>query len=245
MPLPSDAAQAEPSGGGGTTKDVMMFKKALVFAVIVLAASSAAWAQAPKVEVSALFGYSLADGVSGDPFRAGNGQTYDRVDPKDSMNFTLSGGFFVGPNAEVGFMWRRSPSTLEISGTTTTELGDINIDGYHGFFAYNFGDSEAKVRPYVLGGLGATHYGSTSFTKTGGATATIGSNTQFSTTWGAGVKIYPAPKVGFQAGIQWTPTYIKSDAAGWWCDPWWGCYVIGDAQYSNQFEFAAGVTFRF
>jgi opacity protein-like surface antigen len=222
-----------------------MFKKALIVAVLVLAASSAAWAQAPKVEVSALFGYSFADGVSGDPVRALNGQTYDRVDPKDSMNFTLSGGFFVGPNAEVGFMWRRSPTTLQVSGTTTSDLGDINIDGYHGFFAYNFGESEAKVRPYILAGLGATHYGGTTFTKTGGATGTVQSATRFSTTWGAGVKIYPAPKVGVQFGVQWTPTYIKSDAAGWWCDPWWGCYLVGDAQYSNQFEFAGGVTFRF
>ncbi len=138
-----------------------MLKKVVIAALVVLAASSAAFAQAPKVEVSALFGYSLADGVSGDPFLAGNGQVYDRVDPKDSMNFTLSGGFFVGPNAEVGFMWRRQPTTLEVSGTTTTELGDINIDGYHGYFAYNFGDAEAKVRPYVLAGLGATHYGGT------------------------------------------------------------------------------------
>jgi hypothetical protein len=31
---------------------------------------------------------------------------------------------------------------------------------YHGYFAYNFGESDATVRPYFLGGLGATHYGS-------------------------------------------------------------------------------------
>jgi hypothetical protein len=221
-----------------------MIKKALILVVLMLAASSAAWAQ-PKVEVSALFGYTFADGVSGDAFRAGNGQTYDRVDPTDSMNFTLSAGFFVGPNAEVGFMWRRQPTTLQISGTTTTDLGDTNIDGYHGFFGYNFGDAEAKVRPYILAGLGATHYGGLTFAKTGGGTGTVNSATQFSTTWGAGVKLYPAPKVGVQVGVQWTPTYIKSDAAGWWCDPWWGCYVVGDAQYSNQFEFVGGVTFRF
>jgi len=24
-----------------------------------------------------------------------------------------------------------------------------------------------------------------------------------------------------------------------------GCYVVGDAQYSNQFEFTGGLTFRF
>ncbi|MET0213234.1 MAG: hypothetical protein ABW292_09540 [Vicinamibacterales bacterium] len=39
--------------------------------------------------------------------------------------------------------------------------------------------------------------------------------------------------------------YIKSDAAGWWCDPYWGCYLVGDPQYSNQFGFTGGVTIRF
>ena len=28
-------------------------------------------------------------------------------------------------------------------------------------------------------------------------------------------------------------------------DPWWGCYVIGDAQDSNQFELVGGIVFRF
>jgi hypothetical protein len=45
--------------------------------------------------------------------------------------------------------------------------------------------------------------------------------------------------------MRWTPTYIKTDAAGWWCDPFWGCYLVGNAQYSNQFTFEGGVTFRF
>ena len=46
-------------------------------------------------------------------------------------------------------------------------------------------------------------------------------------------------------GLQWTPTYIKSDAVGWWCDPWFGCYLVGDPQYANQFEINGGVVFRF
>ena len=40
-------------------------------------------------------------------------------------------------------------------------------------------------------------------------------------------------------------TYIKSNPAGYWCDPYFGCWAVGDAQYSNQLEFAGGVTLRF
>jgi len=42
--------------------------------------------------------------------------------------------------------------------------------------------------------------------------------------------------------MQWTPTYLKSDAVGWWCDPRWACEVVGDSQYSNQLEFVGGST---
>jgi len=106
-----------------------MFKKALISALLVLAVTSAAWAQSPKVEVAGLFGYTLADGVSGDPYKAANGNTYDRVDPVDSMNYGLSVGFFVSPSAQIGFLWRRQPTSIEVSGSTTTKLSDINIDG--------------------------------------------------------------------------------------------------------------------
>ena len=222
-----------------------MFRKVLISALLVLAVTSAAWAQTPKVEFTGLVGWTLSDGVSGDPYKAGNGKTYDRVDPDDSMNFGFSLGFFLSPSAEVGFLWRRQPTTIQISGTTVTDLADTNIDGYHGYGAYYFGDPEGKVRPYIMGGLGLTHYGGISFTKASGQTADISGNSQFSTTWGAGVKVNASPNVGLKLGMQWTPTYIKSDAEGWWCDPWFGCYVVGSSQYSNQFEFTGGIAFRF
>ena len=196
-----------------------MLKKTLLGALVLVVLSSTAWAQQPKVEFTGIIGWTLSDGVSGDPIKAANGQTYDRVDPKDSMNFGFSLGFFLSPSAEVGFLWRRQASQLEVSGTRTDTLGDINIDGYHGYGAYYFGDPESKARPYIMGGLGATHYGSVSYNKVDGSKGTTGTGTQFSTVWGAGLKINASPNVGVKMGIQWSPTYIKSDAAGWWCDP--------------------------
>ena len=222
-----------------------MFRKVLVITFVILTAASAARAQTPKVEITGFVGWTLADGVSGDPIRAANGQTYDRVDPQDSVNFGFSLGFLATPSAEIGFLWRRQATKLDVSGTTVTTVGDMNIDGYHGYGAYYFGDPEAKARPYIMGGLGATHYGSASYTRVDGSTATTPTGTQFSTTWGAGVKVNASPNVGIKLGMQWTPTYIKSDATGWWCDPWWGCYVVGDAQYSNQLEFVGGIAVRF
>jgi len=132
-----------------------------------------------------------------------------------------------------------------IGGSRERELGDWSVDNYHGYIAYNTGDSDSKARFYVLGGLGATRYGSLGFTGANGQSRSIGGETQFSTTWGAGIKAYLGKSAGLKLGVRWTPTYIKSDAEGWWCDPYWGCYVVGDPQYSNQFEFSGGLVFRF
>ena len=227
----------------------MVFKRVsrlLMVAALVWTATVPAIAQQPRAEVSVLVGWSIADGVSGDPVVTGSGQIFDRIDPKDSFKWGLMGGALIGDegNAEVGFMWQQAMSKMEVGGTTTEEIGDWSINSYHGYFGYNFLDSAAMVRPYIFGGLGATSYGSVDY-QTVLRSGTIGGETQFSTTWGAGVKFYASPNVGARFGIQWTPTYIKSDAAGWWCDPWWGCYLVGDPQYSNAFDISGGVVFRF
>ena len=120
----------------------------------------------------------------------------------------------------------------------------MSVRNYHGYLAYNFGDPDAAVRPYVLGGLGATQYG-TLDVNVGGIDRSVDGDTQFSSTWALGVKLFPSPRFGLRLEGRWTPTYIKSDAAGWWCDPFWGCYVVGSAQYSNQFELSGGITLRF
>jgi hypothetical protein len=141
----------------------------------------------------------------------------------------------------VGGLFNLQSTKLEASGTNTVELGDQKIYNYHGFIAYHFGDPDAKVRPYFLGGAGATQYGG--LTTIGNRE--LGGETQFSSTWALGVKLYPGSSVGILLEGRWTPTYIKSDSEGWWCDPYWGCYVVGNAQYSNQWELAGGITLRF
>jgi outer membrane protein with beta-barrel domain len=221
-----------------------MLKRGIVTALLFLLAGVVpAFAQG-RVEVSGFVGYSLADGVESDPRIAGDGNIYDTVEPADSAVYGFTVGFLVGEGAEVGFRWAQQPTTLNISGTTERELGDLSINSYHGYFAYNFGETDAKMRPFVLIGFGATNYGSVDVT-VAGVDRSLPGETQFSTTWAAGVKYFPNPKVGVRASFEWTPTYIKTDSAGWWCDPYWGCYLVGNAQYSNSIQFNGGVTFRF
>jgi opacity protein-like surface antigen len=223
-----------------------MLKKVVLSALLVVTASSAAWAQSPRVEVTGLFGWSLSDGVTTEPYLAGNGKVYDAIEPVDSATFGASIGFFLTPSAEIGFLWRRQATELVVSGASSEDtLGDLNIDGYHGYAAYYFGNPDNKLLPYVMGGAGITYYGNFSFKGAGGQIKEGGGESQFSTIWGAGLKINASPNFGLKLGMQWTPTYIKSDATGMWCDPWYGCYVTGDAQYASQLEFVGGLSIRF
>lgn len=211
----------------------------LAFSFLVFAAS--AFAQDKRIEINPFFGYTLSDGVTVDPFVAG-GQVYDSINPTSGMNFGFQVGVFATENVEIGFLWSRQDSSLEAKDGTSNEFTDMKNDNYHAIFTYNWGDEDAQARPFLFGGLGAT-----SFKPADIGGVAIDGMTKFSSTWGGGVKVYPGSSVGFTAMARWTPNYIKSDPAGVWCSPYWfyGCYVVGDAQYANQFELSGGVSFRF
>ena len=213
---------------------------AVVVGIWVLAAPLSA----QRFEVSFNAGYTTAEGVKFDPKLAG-GVLWDEVDVKDGGSFSLTAGFYATPNAQIEFLYARQSSKLTARGAAQeADIADLNVDNYHVNFVYNWGESDAKLRPYAFVGLGATHYAFGSLL-TPNVTGEVDGNTQFSTTWGAGVKYYMAPSIGLKAGMRWTPTYIKSDPAGYWCDPFYGCWLLSDPDYSHQFEFTGGITFRF
>jgi len=223
-----------------------MIRKTILATMVVALAAVTATAQDKRVEISGTYGWTFSDGVTsaGGGIRVPGVGTFDRVDPKDSASWGLRLGFMVNDNSEIGFLYNQQSTELDIGGTSTVKLGDMSVHNYHGYYAYNAGDMDSKTRPYFLFGLGATQFGTISVTRAG-TTRDIGGNTKFSGTAGLGLKLFPSPKFGIRMEGRWTPTYIKSDATGWWCDPYWGCYVTEKAQYSNQFELSGGVVIRF
>ena len=220
-----------------------MIRKMILTAGLVALAAASASAQDARVEISGTVGWTNSDGVTGGPLVVPGLGTFDELGPKDALSWGLRLGFLVNENSEIGFLFNQQATELELGGTAPVKLGDLNVNNYHGYFAYNFGDSDATARPYILFGLGATQYGTLTVDSAGAPE--IDGSTKFSGTGAVGVKIFPSPKFGIRLEGRWTPTYIKSDAEGWWCDPYWGCYVTGDAQYSNQFELVGGITLRF
>jgi hypothetical protein len=221
-----------------------MKRKVFMACVLTALGCSRVWAQDQKVEISGTAGWTLSDGVSGNSVTVPGVGTFNSVAPKDAFSWGVRLGYMATPNVEVGALFNQQSTKLEVGGTSTFDIGDMSVRNYHGYFAYNFGGAHASVRPYLLGGLGVTQYGSLGLT-VAGVQHDIGGTSKFSTTWAAGLKAFPGHSVGLRLEARWTPTYIKSDAEGWFCDPFWGCYVVGNAQFSNQFDLSGGLVLRF
>jgi hypothetical protein len=218
-----------------------------------LVVGSPSWAQDSRVELSATAGWTFSDGVGGADVVVPGVGTFNQIYPKDAFSWGLRLGFMASENAEIGFLYNQQSTELDVAGTSTVKLGDESIHNYHGYFAYNLGDKHAKARPYVLIGVGATQFGTVK-ASVGGVQRDIGGQSKLSPTVALGVKAFPGPKVGIRLESRWTPTVIQSDATGWWCDPYWGCYLTGNyshqarpdrAQFVNQLELSGGLILRF
>ncbi len=203
-----------------------------------------ALAQDARVELSGFAGWTSSEGVKGPAVYVPGAGTFTGIEPADSFSWGMSAAFHVSDHVALGFLFDRQESQLSVLGSETLVVGDMAVENYHGVIAYHFAPREARVRPFVFGGLGFTRYSQLTFSAADQPRDT-GGNTRFSTCWGAGVKLWPGRSVGIRLQGRWTPTYIKSNTSGWWCDPYWGCFVISEAQYANQFELAAGIPLRF
>ena len=201
-------------------------------------------ASAQRAEASFNIGYSASEGITSDQ-RPLFGQLYDTVavDSGASVNFTF--GVNVTPNSQVEFLWARQNSRLQADGPggklPFSELACLQLHVQLRLSPRpqrRPGPAVLLWRPWrdellVWGHPRCRRRGN------------IDGETRFSTNFGGGVKFYFTPKIGAKVGVRWTPTYIKSEAAGVWCDPFYGCWPLVDNQYSNQFETAGGITVRF
>lgn len=217
-----------------------MSRRLVSLLVLALAASPLA-AQSGRFEFSPFVGYTLSDGFDTRPVTVGT-TVYNGVTFKDGLSFGASLGYYVNPVTEVEFMWSRQQSTVqgERAGGGSTDFMDVAIDNFHVNFVYNMYNDRKKVRPFFLFGLGATVFFPDDYRG-----ASPDNESYFSGKLGAGIKAAMSNNIGLKLQATWTPTYIYSTNEGYWCDPYWGCWTVGDAQYENQFGFTAALNWRF
>jgi opacity protein-like surface antigen len=104
------------------------------------------------------------------------------------------------------------------------------VSQLQGDAVYHFGAPDARLRPFVFGGLGATFFSADD----------LESETKFSFGLGAGVKYFRWETVGLRAHFRYKPTMMNDEDAADFCDPFGFCRGT-----LSQVEFAGGAVVRF
>ncbi len=223
-----------------------MIRKTILAALLAALAAVDAQAQSKKrVEITGSAGWTFSEGVTGPGVAVGKLGTYTRIDPLNAFSLGGRVGFLLGRHSEIGLLFSQESTDLDITGVSSLKIADVKVRNYHGYLAYNFLSTETFARPYLLLGFGSTRY-APSAVPVAGVTRDVGGSSRFSSTGAIGLKLFPEGRTfGFRLEGRWTPTRIKANSSGFWCDAYWGCYSASKTQYSNQFEWTAGIMLRF
>lgn len=208
--------------------------------VLLLAAVLACFAAATParaqgvVEVTPYYGYRLG-GEFNDIDFSGTGD----LEIEDSSAYGLILSFNVNPNAQIDLQYSHQASELQGGGggfLSGSKIFDLDVDLWQVGGNFTGGDPKDPVRGYVGFSLGVTDFEPKS--------SGLEGDSQFSFTFYGGAKIGLAKHLGLRLQGQWISTYIDSSDQVF-CDPFGFCYVATTSDYLSQFEFAAGLSFKF
>ena len=224
----------------------------LAVLAVALVGASTVGADEPqrRFEVGGNVGWTMSDGVARVGGLVGtSGVLATGITPEDGVSYAFFASYFINENVQLGFQLGRQESELQVTRVEPEPplaSGSIGIENYHAVSTVLMGDDQLQARPYFLFGVGVTRFSQVNFTGQDGVPRAFESKTRFSPTVGAGLKFYlPSHKYGLNLGVRWTPTFLKDDTDGFWCDPYWGCFTEGNSQLAHQVEFAGGVQLRF
>ncbi|HTV57769.1 MAG TPA: outer membrane beta-barrel protein [Verrucomicrobiae bacterium] len=208
----------------------------IIFALAILAvAVPRAHAQSRDIEITPFGGVRYGGTVDL------NGGDFYNYRFKSSWNY--GGMLDVGvapdlmPNLEAEFLWNRQDTELSAQAVATgtyVDLTPAKLDLYQFGLLYAFGDHSARLRPFIVGGLGFTNF------HTNGA---LPFNNKFAFNLGGGVKYFVTNHVGLRVEARYSPTQTTSSLATY-CGPY-GCYQSTVHNFAQQGEANVGVIFRF
>lgn len=147
------------------------------------------------------------------------------------VTFSISGARFLSDRWGVSVEWGQQLSGFVIStADTDTTLYDMSIAHLHGYAVYRFGDAASKLRPFAFGGAGMTFLWARD----------LESEAKLSFGLGGGLLYLVSRSLALEGRAAYKPTMMNDSESGDFCDAFGFCQST-----LQQFEFAAGVRFRF
>jgi opacity protein-like surface antigen len=197
---------------------VKTFVKLLALLLVAVPAS------AQRFEAAGVFGYTTAGSL--EPVA------------RELEGYEIGGGFtwqgqldyFLTPHLGVEASWAQREGALTLSTSAGSgELFDVDVRQLFGSVVYQWGAEESKVRPFVVGGLGATFFEADD----------VPSETKLAWAVGGGAKLFLHRKLGLKLQAKYNPTLLNDESSDF-CDPFGFC-----AGSVSSFELLSGVVFRF
>jgi len=159
--------------------------KTLSFGLLLLCSATLAKAQR-EYEITPFVGSRFGGNI--DLSQQGNSNV-DYLKIKSSVNYGVMAGVTFWQNFEGEFMWNRQPTSLSSHNPTDgsyTFVSNMNFDMYQFDVLYSFLSPERKLRPFVVAGLGFSHYG----VQPVNGQSVLGFSNRFAYNLGGGVKYF-------------------------------------------------------
>lgn len=119
----------------------------------------------------------------------------------------------------------------------TTELTTYSFGG-----AYSFRSEDAKLRPFVAGGIGWTHFANTNNPPVS-TKLDLGFSNRLAYDIGGGVKYYFGRHIGARLDVRYLTSRTTPGTATE-CG-FLGCFQVATSNHANQLSAAAGIALRF
>jgi len=188
-----------------------------------------------RFEITPYYGYRFG-GEFGDVDFAG----VSSLEIQDGSAYGLILSFYVHPNGQVELQYSQQRTELQGSGSfflsSGDKLFDLNVETWQVGGNFTAGAPNDPVRGFLGFSLGLTNFEPQASGFEG--------DSQFAFSFYAGAKVALAKHFGLRFQGQWVATYVDSNDEVF-CDPFGFCFVVSDADYLNQVELSAGLTFKF
>jgi len=174
------------------------------------------------------------------------GSPADFLSVKSGVNYGAILDYTLWDNFQPEFMWNRQPTELSAHYPANNSKADItgaNLDMFQFGFLYSFKKPEAKLKPFIVGGLGFTHFGYSNSTAVAQGLVPDFNN-RFSYNLGVGVKYFFNKYVGLRLEGRWSPSRTTSSLQTYY-DPYYGYYQANVANHAEQGQANLGLIIRF
>jgi len=209
----------------------MLWSKPIVLGLLLITMVSGAYAQ-NRFEIEPFVGARFGGRITI------NTPDVDYLPIDSSLNWGFTTGVSIIPHLFGEFMWNRQTTTLSahdtLLGQTIPLTTRAHLDLYHFDLLYEFW-TPSKIRPFVVGGIGDTHFDSHGI---------LSFENRFSYNLGGGVKYLFTPQVALRADVRWSPSRTTA-ASTTFCDPSLGCFTTPVNRHAEQGQAEIGLEFRF